>query len=101
MSQFERLPFVRSLFFRYGLRFTDPHIQSVIQTADSGAATVAIEMSRAANQNLIFHYNLRFYDTDETEVDGLSLKRFVMQSTTANSVVFRFVACTELFLYKL
>lgn len=89
MTQFERLPFVRSLFFRYGLHFTDPHIQSIIQAAESGAATVSIGLNREAKNNLIFHYNLRFYDTEETEVDGLSLKRFVMQSTTPDSVVFR------------
>lgn len=88
MSQFERLPFVRSLFFRYGLHFADPHIQSVIH-AESGTATISIKVSREAKNSLIFHYNLRFYDTEETEVDGLNLKRFVMQSTTADSVVFR------------
>jgi transglutaminase/protease-like cytokinesis protein 3 len=89
MSQFEQLPFVRSLFFRYGLHFTDPHMQAVIHADNSGAATVSIGMNREAKNNLIFHYNLRFYDTEETEIDGLSLKRFVMQSTTNDSVVFR------------
>lgn len=39
--------------------------------------------------NLIFHYNLRFYDSEETEVDGLNLKRFVMQSIIGNSILFR------------
>lgn len=67
MSQFERLPFVRSLFFRYGLHFTDPHIQSVVHASASGAATISIGMNREAKNNLIFHYNLRFYDTEETE----------------------------------
>jgi len=40
-------------------------------------------------ENLIFHYNLRLADTDEAEIDGLSLKRFVMQSMVNDSVVFR------------
>jgi hypothetical protein len=88
MAQFERLPFVRSLFFRYGLRFVDPHIQAVVQ-AENGTASIQIGMNKEAKNSLIFHYNLRFYETEEQEVDGMSLKRFVMQSTTPESVVFR------------
>lgn len=30
LRQFEELPFVRSLFFRYGLNFTDRHLKSVV-----------------------------------------------------------------------
>lgn len=89
MAQFEQLPFVRSLFFRYGLHFTDPNMNAVIHAADSGAATISIGMNRETKNNLIFHYNLRFYDSESTEIDGLNLKRFVMQSTTPDSVVFR------------
>lgn len=29
--------------------------------------------------SLIFHYNLKFYDSDGDSFDGVSLKRFVMQ----------------------
>jgi hypothetical protein len=29
--------------------------------------------------SLIFHYNLKFYDSDGDGFDGVSLKRFVMQ----------------------
>lgn len=32
-------------------------------------------------KNLIFHYNLRFYDSEESTINGFNLKRFVMQST--------------------
>ena len=28
---------------------------------------------------LIFHYNLKFYNNDTDNYDGVSLKRFVMQ----------------------
>jgi len=31
LKQFENLPFVRSLFFRYGLRFTDNKLPAVIE----------------------------------------------------------------------
>jgi transglutaminase/protease-like cytokinesis protein 3 len=31
LREFEELPFVRSLFFRYGLSFVDPHLRAVVQ----------------------------------------------------------------------
>uniref|UniRef100_A0A914ED62 LIM zinc-binding domain-containing protein n=1 Tax=Acrobeloides nanus TaxID=290746 RepID=A0A914ED62_9BILA len=94
LKQFETLPFVRSLFFRYGLRFTDSNMPAVIQADKTGAATISISMTPEAMDNLIFHYNLRFYDGDETEVNGMSLKRFVMQSMVDDSIVFRVHAPT-------
>ena len=50
------------------------------QTDRSGATSIAIEMPGGAAESLIFHYNLKFYDDDDATIDGLSLKRFVMQS---------------------
>ena len=48
---------------------------------------------------LIFHYNLKFYDSDEDSFDGVSLKRFVMQSVISNVVAFRVHApCSGAFL---
>lgn len=38
---------------------------------------------------LIFHYNLKVYDTEADVYDGVSLKRFVMQSVTPPIVSFR------------
>jgi hypothetical protein len=70
MREFEDLPFVRSLFFRYGLSFVDAGLRSVIRADASGAATVALNMTPDALGTLIFHYNLRNYDTDETEMNG-------------------------------
>lgn len=89
LRDFEQLPFVRSLFFRYGLSFADPHLLAVVPADSTGAATVAINMSPDAISSLIFHYNLRFYDGDESEFNGMNLKRFVMQSVVGHSVVFR------------
>uniref|UniRef100_A0A0N5AH95 LIM zinc-binding domain-containing protein n=1 Tax=Syphacia muris TaxID=451379 RepID=A0A0N5AH95_9BILA len=89
LRQFEALPFVRSLFFRYGLSFTDPLLQAVVQADKSGAATISVSMCREALDTLIFHYNLRFYDGDESELNGYSLKRFVMQSVVGDAAVFR------------
>ena len=48
---------------------------------------------------LIFHYNLKFYDSDEDSFDAVSLKRFVMQSVIGNIVAFRVHApCSGAFL---
>merc|ERR1719434_159655 len=38
---------------------------------------------------LIFHYNLKFYNKDADNFEGVSLKRFVMQSVVGNTVAFR------------
>ena len=74
--QFERLPFVRSLFFRYGLTFTDAQLPAVLTTDANGAVSVSIGLGRdrTARRNLIFHYNLRLYDGESTNVDGQCLK---------------------------
>ncbi|XP_054161637.1 hillarin-like [Oppia nitens] len=89
ISEFEELPFVRSLFFRYGLYFTDDDLRAVLYTNDSGAATVRIGMPTNMTPSLIFHYNLKFYDRDSDTFDSIGLKRFVMQSVMGNMVSFR------------
>ena len=44
-----------------------------------GACTVRLEMPLDMQSALIFHYNLKFYNNDTDNYDGVSLKRFVMQ----------------------
>lgn len=44
-----------------------------------GAATVRIAIPTNMQSNLIFHYNLKFYESEGDTYDGVSLKRFVMQ----------------------
>lgn len=56
---------------------------------DTGAATVQIAMPSDMQSCLIFHYNLKFYDSEDDSYDGVSLKRFVMQSVIGNIVTFR------------
>ncbi|KAB0803031.1 hypothetical protein PPYR_05217 [Photinus pyralis] len=99
LQEFEELPFVRSLFFRYGLYFSDPNTKAVMFTDSTGAATVKIAMPAHMQGSLIFHYNLKFYDSDGDSFDGVSLKRFVMQSVAGNLVAFRVHApCSGAFL---
>ncbi|GFQ98102.1 hillarin [Trichonephila clavata] len=89
LVEFEELPFVRSLFFRYGLYFPDEETKAVLSTDSTGAATVRISMPSRMSSSLIFHYNLKFYDTDVDTYEAVSLKRFVMQSVVGNIVAFR------------
>lgn len=58
-----------------------------------GAATVRIAMPTNMQSSLIFHYNLKFYDSDGDSYDGVSLKRFVMQ-------VFKLLFFTVITLYN-
>ena len=64
LQEFEQLPFVRSLFFRYGLWFPDETTKAVISTDPTGAATIRITMPLEITNKLIFHYNLKFYDKE-------------------------------------
>lgn len=80
LSEFEQLPFVRSLFFKYGLYFPQNDIRSVLYTDTSGATTIKIGMPTHMIPSLIFHYNLKYYNSELENFEGVSLKRFVMQS---------------------
>lgn len=98
LREFEELPFVRSLFFRYGLYFVDEDIQAILRTDSSGAVTVRIGMPSYMTPSLIFHYNLKLIENYSTGTrndngldtyEGIILKRFVMQSVAENIVTFR------------
>jgi len=89
LKEFEELPFVRSLFFRYGLYFPDENTRAVMVTDSTGAVTIRIGMPANMQGSLIFHYNLKFYDNDTDTFESISLKRFVMQSVVGTVVAFR------------
>ncbi|KAK2724749.1 hillarin-like isoform X2 [Artemia franciscana] len=89
LQEFEQLPFVRSLFFRYGLYFPEEHTKAVMVTDSTGAATIRLGMPTTMQNSLIFHYNLKFYEGDQDSFEAVSLKRFVMQSVVGNTVAFR------------
>lgn len=58
-----------------------------------------IAMPSHMQGSLIFHYNLKFYDSDGDTFEAVSLKRFVMQSVVGNTVAFRVHApCSGAFL---
>lgn len=116
LLEFEELPFVRSLFFRYQLYFPDDkETKAILYTDNSGAGNVRIGMPARLSPSLIFHYNLKFCNRSEANghsngssshanilnngqqltadggdtYDGCSLKRYVMQSVNNNVVSFR------------
>lgn len=58
-----------------------------------GAATVRIAMPAHMQSTLIFHYNLKFYDTEGDGFDGVSLKRFVMQVSPSLTIRRKYKLC--------
>ena len=50
-----------------------------LQISFTGACTIRLEMPLDMQSALIFHYNLKFYNNDTDNYEGVSLKRFVMQ----------------------
>lgn len=89
LEQFETLPFVRSLFFKYGLKFADEKQKAVMSTDKTGAVTLNILMPPYLVAHLVFHYNLRMLDSERDEYDGVNMRRYVMQTLVGNSVIFK------------
>jgi len=90
LEQFEAMPFVRSVFFHYGLEF-DGAIKSVFHTDNKGGAEVKIRVPPEFSKDLVFHYQLRFADRErrhETEFRGAKLERFVFHSLVEGLALF-------------
>lgn len=83
LREFEELPFVRSLFFRYGLYFVDEDIAAILRTDSSGAATVRIGMPSQMTPSLIFHYNLKL--VEGSGLPASSTSATIASTTTTSS----------------
>ena len=57
LEEFEALPFVRSVFFHYGLEFIDPP-KAVLHTDPKGGAEVKINVPDELGYDIIFHYQV-------------------------------------------
>ena len=68
-------------------------------TDATGAATVRIAMPANMQSSLIFHYNLKFYDSDGDNYDGISLKRFVMQVRNGSAILSDLLITTHKYNY--
>ena len=57
LDDFEALPFVRSVFFHYGLEFIEPP-RSVLYADNKGGAEVKINVPDDCGDDIIFHYQV-------------------------------------------
>lgn len=90
LEEFEALPFVRSIFFQYKMRF-EGHKLAVIRTDDKGGAKITIRVPEEHENDLVFFYQLRFADKEkakDTSYRGSPLERFVFQTMVDNTVTF-------------
>lgn len=87
LEEFEALPFVRSIFFHYGMRF-DGHKMAVVDTDEKGGCKISIKVPEEHENDLVFYYQLRFADMKDLMFKGASLERFVFQTMVDNTVTF-------------
>jgi len=59
LEEFEGLPYVRSIFFHYGLEFTE-QTQAVLHTDQKGGAEVKINVPDELGDDIIFHYQVLY-----------------------------------------
>ncbi|KAL8576564.1 hypothetical protein ACOMHN_003122 [Nucella lapillus] len=89
-EEFQSLPFVRSIFFQYGMHFDGRH-QAVIDADDRGNSKISIKIPEEYENDLVFYYQLRFADKNRNKdvcYNHASLERFVFQTMVENSVTF-------------
>lgn len=90
LEEFEALPFVRSVFFHYGMQFDRP-MQSVLDTSERGGTDIKIRIPEKYENDLVFYYQLRFADAErklEATYRGANLERFVFQTMIDNMAMF-------------
>jgi len=57
LKEFEALPFVRSIFFHYGLEFTE-QTKAILNADSKGGAEVKINVPDELGDDIIFHYQV-------------------------------------------
>lgn len=90
LEEFEALPFVRSVFFHYGLEFAEP-LKSVLYASPKGGMDIRLNVTGDEVHDLVFHYQLRFADRErrnDVEFMGAKLERFVFQTIGEGWVLF-------------
>lgn len=90
LEQFEALPFVRSIFFHYGMRF-DKSMRAVLETSEKGGTEVKIKIPEEHENDLVYYYQMRYADKEkrlEATYKGANLERFVFQTMLDNTVMF-------------
>jgi hypothetical protein len=94
LSQFEQLPFVRSLFFHYHLSFVNQE-HAIITTDNRGACDIKLRMPDSLKTRLAFHFHLRFAQSsskgdpeDTMDSQGIKLERYVLHTVQDDLVSF-------------
>jgi len=90
LDEFESLPFVRSVFFHYGLEFSQP-MKAQLSTDNKGGVEVKIVVPVDLVDDLVFHYQLRFADRErrnELEYKGSKMERFVYHCVSDSVALF-------------
>lgn len=91
LEQFEKLPFVRSVFFHFGMHFERSGMPAIVETNDKGGADIKIKVPEELENELVFYYQMRFAAKEkrgETTYRGANLERFVYQTMVDNTVMF-------------
>jgi hypothetical protein len=84
LEQFEAMPFVRSVFFHYGLEFSQP-MKAQLSTDSKGGVEIKLIVPEDLADDLVFHYQLRFADRErrnDVEFRGSKMERFVFHSVS-------------------
>ena len=90
LEQFEQMPFVRSVFFHYGLEFHQ-RMRTVLYADNKGGTEVKVDVPSEYAKDLVFHYQIRFADRErrnDTEFRGAKLERFVFHSLVESQALF-------------
>lgn len=91
IEEFEAMPFVRSVFFLFGLEHNPKDSKAILDCDSKGETTVKIKVPDDFAPDLIFHYQLRRAEKDrknEIEYKGAKLDRFVFQTITDGLAIF-------------
>ncbi|CAD5112319.1 DgyrCDS1545 [Dimorphilus gyrociliatus] len=91
IEEFEDMPFVRSVFFLFGLEHSPRNTKAIIDCDSKGEAQVKIKVPNDFAPDLIFHYQLRRAEKDrknETDYKGAKLDRFVFQTISEGFATF-------------
>jgi hypothetical protein len=87
LEDFESMPFVRSMFFRYGLQFENQR-QAVVYTDRQGACEIKFKMPTEVKTKLAFYSSLKVAGTGEAALNGIELDRYVLHTSVDDVVVF-------------
>ena len=90
LEEFEELPFVRSLFFRYQLAFPTQHMKSVMSTDQTGGQQAGVPASTHASILLYQYTTIPAYQlVQHTIIQAIHVYfLFIERSSTASTFLF-------------